>query len=104
MRTFLPAMWAAFFMRVRPASRKAKPACMNMTRIAAMTTQIVFAAMSRSLLGIRFHLLLELCARSVVRDVLDGRRPDQAVPGLVAATRRIHDRVDHCVRELVLDD
>jgi hypothetical protein len=52
MRTFLPAMCAAFFMRVRPASRKAKPACMNITRIAAMTTQIVFAAMSRSLLGI----------------------------------------------------
>ena len=48
MRTFLPAMWPAFFIRVRPASRNAKPACMNMTSTAVMTTQIVLAAISRS--------------------------------------------------------
>ena len=48
MRMFLPAMWPAFFIRVRPASRKAKPACMNITSTAVMTTQIVLAAMSRS--------------------------------------------------------
>src|SRR5438067_2991578 len=47
MRTFLPAMCAAFFMRVRPASRNANPACMNMTRIAATTTQSVLAAIRR---------------------------------------------------------
>src|SRR5438132_1601683 len=40
-RTFLPAMWPAFFIRVSPASRKAKPACMNMTSTAVTTTQIV---------------------------------------------------------------
>ena len=40
-RTFLPAMWPAFFIRVRPASRNAKPACMNITRMAVTTTQIV---------------------------------------------------------------
>ena len=43
-------MWAAFFIRVRPASRNAKPACMNITRIAVTTTQIVFAAIRRSAL------------------------------------------------------
>jgi hypothetical protein len=48
MSTFLPAMWAAFFIRVRPASRNANPACMNITSTAAMTTQRVFAAITRS--------------------------------------------------------
>ena len=38
-RTFLPAMCAAFFIRVSPASRSAKPACMNMTNMAATTTR-----------------------------------------------------------------
>src|SRR5215471_4445157 len=37
MRTFLPAMCAAFFIRVRPASRKANPACMNITSSSATT-------------------------------------------------------------------
>jgi hypothetical protein len=64
MRTFLPAMCAAFFIRVRPASRNAKPACMNMTRTAAMTTHTVFAAMRRSLLGIRSPPLLPAWFRS----------------------------------------
>ena len=40
MSTFLPAMCAAFFILVRPASRNAKPACMNITSTAATTTQI----------------------------------------------------------------
>src|SRR3954453_19977605 len=48
MRTFFPAMCAAFFILVSPASRKAKPACMNMTSTAASTTQTVLAAMTRS--------------------------------------------------------
>ena len=52
-RTFLPAMCAAFFILVSPASRNAKPACMNMTSTAATTTQIVFAAISRSWLVTR---------------------------------------------------
>ncbi len=50
MRTFLPAMCAAFFIRVSPASRKANPACMNMTRTAATTTQTVLTAMMISAL------------------------------------------------------
>src|SRR5919201_2485985 len=54
MSTFLPAMCAAFFIRVRPASRKANPACMNITSTAATTTQTVFAAISRSEVFIRF--------------------------------------------------
>ena len=48
--TFFAATWPTFFIRVSPASRKAKPACMNMTRIAATTTQMVEAAIARSVL------------------------------------------------------
>ena len=40
-------MCAAFFIRVRPASRKAKPACMNITSTAATTTQSVLAAIEQ---------------------------------------------------------
>ena len=58
MRTFFAAMWPTFFIRVSPASRKAKPACMNSTRIAARTTQIVLAAKASSLVAhTRLHLL-----------------------------------------------
>ena len=53
MRTFLPAMCAAFFMRVKPASRNANPACMNMTRTAASTTQTVLTAITRSAVFMR---------------------------------------------------
>ena len=42
-------MWPTFFIRVSPASRNAKPACMKMTRIAARMTQIVLAAIVSSL-------------------------------------------------------
>src|SRR5436853_4797386 len=92
MRTFFPAMWPAFFIRVSPASRKAKPACMNITSTAVTTTQIVLAAISRSwFLGTGIHLL-EPSGGSVVGDVRDGRRPDDPVPGLVAAAGRIDDR------------
>src|SRR6266545_4601098 len=104
MRTFLPAMWPAFFIRVRPASRKAKPACMNITSTAVMTTQIVLAAIRRSwFLGTGLHLL-ELAPGPVVRDVVDRRRPDDPVARLVAAPRGVRDRRDHRGRELVLDD
>src|ERR1700730_5817115 len=90
-------MWPAFFIRVRPASRNAKPACMNMTSTAVTTTQMVDAAISRSwFLGIDLHLLQGL-AGSVVRDVADGARPDDPVAGLVAAARRVRDRVAHRV-------
>src|SRR5919109_3340887 len=102
--TFLPAMCAAFFIRVSPASRNAKPACMNITRTAVTTTQIVLAAMRRSwFLGTDLDLLQAL-AGPVVRDVADAGRPDEPVPALVAAPRRVDDRVDHRVREVVLDD
>ena len=48
MRTFFAATCPTFFILVSPASRNANPACMNITRIAATTTQIVLAAMVRS--------------------------------------------------------
>src|SRR3954470_10146475 len=103
MRTFFPAMWAAFFMRVRPASRKAKPACMNMTRTAAMTTQTVLTAMPRSLLDTCLHLL-QLLARPVVHDVQDGRLPHEPVARLVAAAGRVaHGRLN-CVCDVVADE
>src|SRR2546425_10457665 len=95
--TFLPAMCPAFFIRVRPASRNAKPACMNITSTAVTTTQIVLAAIRRSwFLGTDFHLL-ELETSPVVRDAVDGRRPDDPVARLVAAARRVGDRRDDAV-------
>src|SRR5690348_2452201 len=104
MRMFLPAMWPAFFIRVRPASRKAKPACMNMTSTAVTTTQIVLAAISRSLfLGTDLHLL-ECASRAVVDDVVDGARPDDPVAGLVAAARGVDDRGDDAAGDRVADD
>src|SRR5207237_3988269 len=104
MRTFLPAMWPAFFIRVSPASRKAKPACMNITSTAVTTTQIVLAAISRSwFLGTDFHLLQAL-ARLVVSDLSDRRRPDQPVARLVAAARGRDDRRDDRIRLVVGDD
>src|SRR3954452_15250032 len=104
MRTFLPAMWPAFFIRVSPASRNAKPACMNITRTAVRTTQIVLAAISRSwFLGIDLDLP-EPAARAVVGDAVDGARPDEPVARLVAAPRRVGDRGGDGVGELVLDD
>src|ERR1700748_948774 len=99
-------MWPAFFMRVSPASRNAKPACMNITRTAVMTTQMVDAATSRSW----FETLdigrdsLQARARPVMHDVGHRRRPAQAVPGLVAALRRVDDRPDHAVEDLVGHD
>src|SRR5439155_16698028 len=92
MSTFLPGMCAAFFIRQRPASRKAKPACMNMTRTAVTTTQIVLAAISRLWLLANGLGLLESQGRPVVRDVAPGRRPDDPVARLVPAPRRIGDR------------
>src|SRR5213078_3727013 len=96
-------MCPAFFIRVSPASRNAKPACMNMTSTAVMTTQMVDAATSRSW----FETLdigrdpLQARARAVVHDVGHRRRPAQAVPGLVAALRRVDDRRDDAVEDLV---
>src|SRR5579859_6857138 len=92
MRTFLPAMCAAFFMRVRPASRNAKPACMNMTRTAVTTTQMVLAAIRRSwFLGIDLHLL-QAERGAAVGHVSDRSRPDDPVAGIVAAAGRVGDR------------
>src|SRR5689334_10252509 len=103
-RTFLPAMCPAFFIRVRPASRNAKPACMNITSTAVTTTQIVDAAISRSLfLGIDLHLL-ERTAGAVVQDVEDGRRPHEPVARLVAAPRGVRDRGGDAFGDLVVHD
>src|SRR5262245_63758296 len=96
-------MCPTFFIRVRPASRNAKPACMNMTSTAAMTTQIVLAAMVSSLLDTHLHLL-QLQSRPVVDDVHDGRLPDEPVARLVTAAGRVaHGRL-HCICELVADE
>src|SRR6266516_98116 len=103
MSTFLPAMWPAFFMRVSPASRKAKPACMNITRTAVMTTQIVDAAMSRSCLDTCLHLL-EAGPCAVVLDVRDRAGPAEAVARLVAAVRGVHHRPDHVADDVIGDD
>src|ERR671936_2419704 len=39
-----------------------------------------------------------------MRDVLDAGRPHEAIPGLVAAARRVDDRIGDRRRELVTDD
>src|SRR5215217_3024817 len=96
-------MWPAFFIRVRPASRNAKPACMNITSTAAITTQTVLAAMASSLLDTELHLL-QPATRPVVRHVLDRRRPHDPVARLVAAPRGVGDRSDHRLGDRVLDD
>src|SRR5207247_808913 len=104
MRTFLPAMWPAFFIRVRPASRKAKPACMNITSTAVMTTQIVLAAMRRSeFLGTGLHLL-ELASRAVVHHAVDARAPHDPVARFVAAPGGVADHRGDVVGDLVLDE
>src|SRR3954470_19956357 len=105
-------MCAAFFMRVRPASRNANPACMNITSTAVTTTQIVLAAISRSwFLGTEVHLL-EPSGRPRVGDVLDRCRPDDPVAGFAAAPggvrnrrgdrlrlRLVRDKDEQCFRE-----
>src|SRR6478672_5918448 len=103
-RTFLPAMWPAFFIRVSPASRNANPACMNITSTAVITTQMVDAAINKSEFLGTGPDPLELAPRSMVDDVGDLRRPDQAVAGLVAAAGGVDDRVDHELGQAVLDD
>src|SRR2546423_7172783 len=94
-------MWPAFFMRVSPASRNAKPACMNMTSTAVTTTQMVDIPTRRSCFDIEF---LQWCAGAVVHDVVDGSDPAETVAGLVAAARRVHDGSDHVVDDFVGDD
>src|SRR3954469_2770619 len=101
MRTFLPAMCPAFFMRVSPASRNAKPACMNITSTAVTTTQIVDAATRRSCLDIE---LLQRCSGAVVHDIADGRDPTEAVTRLVAAARGVDDCPGHDIDDVVGDD
>src|SRR5436190_14891661 len=102
-RTFLPAMWPAFFIRVSPASRNAKPACMNITSTAATTTHTVETAIRSSCLDTELHLL-EPAACAVVRDPAHRRAPDEAVARSPAAPRRVGDRLDNRVDELVGDD
>src|SRR3954464_4986518 len=104
MSTFLPAMCPAFFIRVRPASRNAKPACMNITRIAVTTTQIVLAAIRRSWFsGIDLDLL-ERHAGSVVHDGVDAGPPHDPVARRVAAARGVRDGRRDLVGELVLHE
>src|SRR6476469_4422663 len=97
-------MCPAFFIRVSPASRNAKPACMNITSTAVMTTQIVEAAINKSEFLGTSPDLLELAPGSMVNDIRDLRRPDQAVTGLVAAACGVDDGVDHELGQAVLDD
>src|SRR2546423_11684282 len=104
MRTFFAAMCPAFFIRVSPASRNAKPACMNITSTAVTTTQIVLAAIRRSwFLGTDLDLLKPQPG-AVVRHVRDRRRPDEPVARLVPAAGRVRDRIDDRIDDLVGDD
>ena len=96
------AMWPTFFIRVSPASRKAKPACMNITRIAARTTQIVLAA-NRQFLG--RHATSTSSSLAPVRlwvTLNDGRRPDDPVARLVTGARGVGDGLDDACGDLVL--
>ena len=94
MRTFLPAMWPAFFIRVRPASRKAKPACMNITSTAVMTTQIVDCRDQQIVLRHRLHLLEALLPVRLCMTFSTGVVQHEPVARLVAAARRVDDRGD----------
>src|SRR4051794_41741012 len=101
MSTFLPAMWAAFFIRVRPASRNAKPACMNITSTAATTTQSVFAAIRRSEV---FRRPPPATCRCGCASRAAPASPRRAVAAVVAAARCVRDRHGHVGGELVRDD
>src|SRR4051812_19227807 len=96
-------MWPAFFIRVSPASRNAKPACTNMTSTAATITHTVETATSRSWSDTELHLL-QAAAGAVVRDLPHRRRPADPVAALVPAPGRVDDRLEHGVHELVRDD
>src|SRR5437867_1441761 len=76
---------------------------MNITSTAVMTTQIVLAAIRRSLLDTGLHLL-QPEPRAVVHHVVDGTPPDNPVAGLVTAPRRIRDHRRDVVGDLVLDE
>src|SRR4051812_46795579 len=91
-------------MRVRPASRNAKPACMNITSIAVTTTHIVDAPTSRSCFVMSDLDFLEPQPGPVVGDVLDLGRPDETVSRLVAADRGRGDRMHDRVGLVVVDD
>src|SRR6266702_3164274 len=104
MSTFLPAMWPAFFMRVSPASRNAKPACMNMTSTAVMTTQMVDAAISRSWFLTIDGDLLQARSCAVVGDMRHGADPDEPVARFVPAACRIGDGRDDVVGDRIADD
>src|SRR3954471_13110916 len=94
-------MCPAFFMRVSPASRNAKPACMNITSTAATTTQMVDIPTRRSCFDIEF---LQWRAGAVADRGVDGRHPAEPVAGLVAALRGVDDRRDDVVGDRVADD
>src|SRR3954453_18314726 len=94
-------MCPAFFMRVNPASRNAKPACMNITSTAVTTTQIVDAATRRSCLAIE---LLPRGACAGGDELTDGGGPAEAVARLVAAARGVDDCPRHDVDDVVGND
>ena len=71
--------------------------------MAATTTQTVSQRSAGRLSSSRLHLL-QARTRSVVRDVLDGRGPDEAVPSGITASGCVGDRLDHRLRSRVLDD
>src|SRR5262245_29636253 len=76
---------------------------MNITSTAVTTTQIVLAAMRRSLLDTRLHLL-QLASRAVVHHAVDARAPHDPVARLVAAPGRVADRGGDLLGEIVLDE
>ena len=93
-------MWPTFFIRVSPASRNAKPACMNMTSTAAKTTQIVDAAIASSLL-LSDHLLqhrpVRLCLTLQTGVVQTIPSPDSC-PVRAVSTIVVDDRLGDLVR------
>src|ERR1700710_2888934 len=78
---------------------------MNITSTAVMTTQIVDAAISKSLfLGTDLNPLFELPPRPMVDDVRDLRRPDEAVARLVPGARCVDDCLGDERGDPVLDN
>ncbi len=69
--TVFPATWPAFFIRVEPASKRAKPACIKITSMAATMTHVASIAEAReanvgSILSTPFmsvYLTLYICVR-----------------------------------------
>ena len=104
MSTFFAAMWPTFFMRVRPASRNANPACMNITRIAAMITQTVLVAMASCLDRHPTSTSSSDCPVRLCVTLSTGVVQDDPVARLVPAAGSVDDRRHDLLGHVVADD